>query len=105
MTERKVWFGFGAAADVRHAAEMVSLGQQADRDGLDLFSVPDHPYLGHRLDAYAAIGFILGRTRAITGLAGVTSLPGRASSRRGGLCRCCNARCTRRARAAGAAAR
>jgi hypothetical protein len=50
MPERKVWFGFGAAADARHAAEMVSLGQQADREGLDLFCVPDHPYSGRRLE-------------------------------------------------------
>ncbi|GEM_PF-4121468 len=75
--ERKVWFGFGAAADARHAAETVSLGQQADRDGLDLFCVPDHPYSGRRLDAYATVGFILGRTSAVTGLVDVTNLPTR----------------------------
>src|SRR5262245_37137330 len=51
--------------------------QQADRDGLHVFSVSDHPYLGGRLDAYATLGFILGRTQRISGFANVTTLPSR----------------------------
>jgi alkanesulfonate monooxygenase SsuD/methylene tetrahydromethanopterin reductase-like flavin-dependent oxidoreductase (luciferase family) len=39
--------------------------QHADREGLDHFSLSDHPYLGERLDAYATIGFVLGRTQHI----------------------------------------
>ena len=53
------------------------MAQQADGDGLDLFSLQDHPYLGGRLDTYAAIGFILGRTQRISGFANVTNLPTR----------------------------
>lgn len=53
------------------------MAQQADRDGLDIFSLSDHPYLGQRLDAYAALGFILGRTQHISGFANVTNLPTR----------------------------
>ena len=53
------------------------MAQQADGDGLDLFSLQDHPYLGGRLDAYAAIGFILGSTQHISGFANVTNLPTR----------------------------
>ena len=49
----------------------------ADRDGLDVLSLSDHPYLGARLDAYAAIGVILGRTGRISGLVNVTNLPTR----------------------------
>ncbi|ETK34449.1 N5,N10-methylene tetrahydromethanopterin reductase [Microbispora sp. ATCC PTA-5024] len=53
------------------------MAQQADRDGLDIFTLSDHPYLGGRVDAYAALGFLLGRTRNIAGLANVTNLPTR----------------------------
>jgi hypothetical protein len=35
---------------------------QADRDGLDLFTVADHPYFGDKLDAYALTAFLLGQT-------------------------------------------
>ncbi|XVQ06525.1 LLM class flavin-dependent oxidoreductase [Spirillospora sp. CA-255316] len=51
--------------------------QQADHDGLDHFSLSDHPYIGERLDAYASLGFILGRTQHISGFANVTNLPTR----------------------------
>jgi alkanesulfonate monooxygenase SsuD/methylene tetrahydromethanopterin reductase-like flavin-dependent oxidoreductase (luciferase family) len=77
MPARKTIFGFGPAADVRQAADVVRLAQQADRDGLDLFSVPDHPYFGHGLDAYATLGFVLGRTLNIAGLVDVTNVPTR----------------------------
>jgi alkanesulfonate monooxygenase SsuD/methylene tetrahydromethanopterin reductase-like flavin-dependent oxidoreductase (luciferase family) len=53
------------------------LAQQADRDGLDIFSLADHPYMGEHLDAYAAIGFILGQTQQLSGFANVSNLPTR----------------------------
>src|SRR5580700_7004111 len=46
----------------------------ADDAGLDLFSVGDHPYFAERLDAYAALGFVLGSTRNITGAVIMTNL-------------------------------
>lgn len=49
----------------------------ADAAGLDLVSVSDHPYRGERLDAYAALGVILGRTERIGAFANVTNLPTR----------------------------
>ncbi|NUT34438.1 MAG: LLM class flavin-dependent oxidoreductase [Hamadaea sp.] len=70
-------FGFGAHSGIAEGPELLRLVQQADRDGLDLFSLSDHPYIGARLDAYAAIGFALGRTERIAGLANVTNLPTR----------------------------
>ncbi len=72
-----VVFGFGAHSVIDDAAALLRMAQQADRDGLDHFSLSDHPYLGERLDAYAAIGFILGRTERITGFANVSNLPTR----------------------------
>ncbi|WP_433305197.1 LLM class flavin-dependent oxidoreductase [Actinoplanes sp. CA-030573] len=70
-------FGFGAHSGIDDGPELLRLAQQADRDGLDLFSLSDHPYFGGRLDAYAAIGFVLGSTQRIAGLANVTNLPTR----------------------------
>jgi len=76
MNDRIV-FGFGAHSDIGDGPELLRMTQQADRDGLDVFSLSDHPYLGARLDAYAAIGFVLGRTRHLSAFANVTNLPTR----------------------------
>jgi alkanesulfonate monooxygenase SsuD/methylene tetrahydromethanopterin reductase-like flavin-dependent oxidoreductase (luciferase family) len=70
-------FGFGAHSTIDDGPELLRLTQQADRDGLDHFSLSDHPYLGTRLDAYAAIAFVLGCTHHIAGLANVTNVPTR----------------------------
>jgi alkanesulfonate monooxygenase SsuD/methylene tetrahydromethanopterin reductase-like flavin-dependent oxidoreductase (luciferase family) len=76
MNERIV-FGFGAHTDISEGPELLRAAQQADRDGLDVFSLSDHPYLGGRLDAYATVGFVLGATRRLAGFANVTNLPTR----------------------------
>lgn len=70
-------FGFGAHSGIADGPELLRTVQQADRDGLDVFSLSDHPYIGGRLDAYASIGFVLGRTQHIAGFANVTNLPTR----------------------------
>jgi alkanesulfonate monooxygenase SsuD/methylene tetrahydromethanopterin reductase-like flavin-dependent oxidoreductase (luciferase family) len=72
-----VVFGFGAPSGVDDVPELLRLAEQADRDGLDLVSVADHPYLGGHLDAYAAVGFVLGRTRRLSGFVNVSNLPTR----------------------------
>ena len=81
MPDRNAVFGVGLGAwngaDVASAAESVQLVVQADRDGLDLFTVADHPYFGEKLDAYALVSFLLGQTRSITGVVTVTNLPSR----------------------------
>jgi alkanesulfonate monooxygenase SsuD/methylene tetrahydromethanopterin reductase-like flavin-dependent oxidoreductase (luciferase family) len=77
LSVRELVFGFGAHSGIDDGPELLGMAQQADRDGLDLFSLSDHPYLGGRLDAYASIGFILGRTQRLAGLANVTNLPTR----------------------------
>ncbi|MEU8237441.1 LLM class flavin-dependent oxidoreductase [Actinoplanes missouriensis] len=73
----EVLFGFGAHDGVADAQSWLRLVDRAESDGLDLFSLSDHPYIGSRLDAYAAIGLALGRTRHITGFANVSNLPTR----------------------------
>ena len=83
MPDENVLFGvsLGAwnGADVSQAAEAVRLVAQADRDGLDLFTVADHPYFGAKLEAYALVSFLLGQTERITGLVTVTNLPSRSA--------------------------
>lgn len=77
MSVHGVVFGFGAHTGIEEVSDLLRMVQQADEHGLDVFSLSDHPYLGGRLDAYAALGFLLGRTRHIAGFANVTNLPTR----------------------------
>ena len=60
-------------ATVADAEQVLTRGAQADAAGLDLVTIADHPYLGDRLDAYATLGMLLGRTRTITGAVTVTN--------------------------------
>ncbi len=81
MADRKVWFGAGLGAwngaDVASAAESARLVAQADEDGLDLFTAADHPYFAEKLESYALLSFLLGRTGQIAGAVTVTCLPAR----------------------------
>jgi alkanesulfonate monooxygenase SsuD/methylene tetrahydromethanopterin reductase-like flavin-dependent oxidoreductase (luciferase family) len=76
-SEQEVVFGFGAHSAIDDGPELLRMAEQADRDGLDIFSLSDHPYIGERLDAYASVGFILGRTQRLSGFANVSNLPTR----------------------------
>lgn len=77
MSLPSVVFGFGAHSHLADRDGLFDLTLQADRMGLDIFSLSDHPYLGDRIDAYAALGFLLGRTQRLAGFANVTNLPTR----------------------------
>ncbi|WP_329171658.1 LLM class flavin-dependent oxidoreductase [Streptomyces sp. NBC_01477] len=77
MPARKTLFGFAPGTEAARAKEILRLAVAADRAGLDLFSLSDHPYYGHRLDAYATLGVVLGATSGIAGIANVTNLPSR----------------------------
>lgn len=77
MSVRQVVFGFGAHSGIDDVPALLGMTEQADRDGLDIFSLSDHPYIGGRVDAYASLGFILGRTQRLSGFANVTNLPTR----------------------------
>ncbi|MFI6641328.1 LLM class flavin-dependent oxidoreductase [Streptomyces sp. NPDC050504] len=70
-------FGVGVSTAVAAAADSLRLTVRADRAGLDLFTVSDHPYYGARLDAYAQVSVALGSTERISGLVSVTNLPSR----------------------------
>ncbi|MQY06297.1 LLM class flavin-dependent oxidoreductase [Actinomadura macrotermitis] len=77
QTQPGALFGYGPGPHIpiARSARLLEEAVQADRDGLDLITVTDHPYNGSRLEAYGTIGVILGRTRSITAVATVTNLP------------------------------
>jgi alkanesulfonate monooxygenase SsuD/methylene tetrahydromethanopterin reductase-like flavin-dependent oxidoreductase (luciferase family) len=70
----KVLFGIGLENGVDQVSEMLGHARLADDAGLDVVSVGDHPYFAERLDAYAALGFVLGATSNITGAVIMTNL-------------------------------
>ncbi len=70
----EVLFGLGLEAGVHQVGEMLGHARLADEAGLDLVSVGDHPYFAERLDAYAALGFVLGSTSNIAGAVICTNL-------------------------------
>jgi alkanesulfonate monooxygenase SsuD/methylene tetrahydromethanopterin reductase-like flavin-dependent oxidoreductase (luciferase family) len=77
MPESTIRFGIGVSTALGEAAETLRLTAEADRLGLDLFTVSDHPYFGDRLDAYSIVGVALGGTTRIAGMVNVTNLPTR----------------------------
>ncbi|MEV0644449.1 LLM class flavin-dependent oxidoreductase [Phytomonospora sp. NPDC050363] len=74
---RGALFGIGVSTAVTEAETTIGHVAEADRLGLDLFTVSDHPYFADRLDAYSIVGFALGATSRISGLVSVTNLPSR----------------------------
>ncbi|MGW5742463.1 LLM class flavin-dependent oxidoreductase [Amycolatopsis sp. NPDC003861] len=70
-------FGIGVSTAVTAVRGTLELAVQADQGGLDLITVSDHPYHADRLDAYAELGVLLGKTERISGLVSVTNLPTR----------------------------
>ena len=70
----EVLFGLGLETGVHQVSEMLGHARLADDAGLDLVSVGDHPYFAERVDAYAALGFVLGATSNITGAVIMTNL-------------------------------
>ncbi|MFI5841649.1 LLM class flavin-dependent oxidoreductase [Catenuloplanes sp. NPDC051500] len=69
-----VLFGLGLETGVDEVPALLAHADRADRDGLDLVTLSDHPYFPDRLDAYAALGVVLGRTATIGGAVSVTNL-------------------------------
>ena len=70
----KVLFGLGLETGVHQVSELLGHARLADEAGLDVVSLSDHPYFADRLDAYAALGFVLGATSNITGAVIMTNL-------------------------------
>jgi len=77
MNSQKVWFGVGLETGLHDTDTLLRHADEADRGGLDLVSLSDHPYFADRVDAYAALGVLLGRTTHLAGAVNVTNLPTR----------------------------
>src|SRR5580698_8594681 len=73
-SNHKVLFGLGLENGVHQVSVMLGHARFADDAGLDLVSVNDHPYFADRLDAYAALGFVLGASSNIAGAVIMTNL-------------------------------
>jgi Luciferase-like monooxygenase len=69
-----VLFGLGLETGVHQVSDMLRHARLADDAGLDVFSASDHPDFAERLDAYAALGFVLGATSTISGAVICTNL-------------------------------
>lgn len=71
---RTIRFGFGPwSTGAGDSADVFRYAVQADRAGLDLFTLSEHPNVGGRFDAHA----VLGSTSHLTGAVNVTNLPSR----------------------------
>lgn len=68
-------FGIGLNQPVGRSEELLGRLEAAEAGGYDLFSLWDHPYSARWQEAYATLGFALGRTRRIAGYVSVTNLP------------------------------
>lgn len=81
MSQRRVLFGASLGqwngADIGNVPAILEIAAEADRGGLDVFTIADHLYFGDKLDAYSAVGFVLGQTASISGAVIVTNLPTR----------------------------
>jgi alkanesulfonate monooxygenase SsuD/methylene tetrahydromethanopterin reductase-like flavin-dependent oxidoreductase (luciferase family) len=66
-SDRGVLFGLGLESGPDQVSDMHRHARIADVAGLDFFSIGDHPCFADRVDAYAALGFILGATSNISG--------------------------------------
>lgn len=72
---RELEFGWFADPDARLARETVAAAQVADRAGLDLIGVQDHPYNPGHLDAWTLLTTIAGATDRIRVFPDVANIP------------------------------
>ncbi|MEU9169816.1 LLM class flavin-dependent oxidoreductase [Streptomyces sp. NPDC048420] len=68
-------FGAVLVPSAEHADDAVALARVADRAGLDLVSVPDHPYRPELLDAWMALAVIAASTTRVRVFPNVANLP------------------------------
>jgi alkanesulfonate monooxygenase SsuD/methylene tetrahydromethanopterin reductase-like flavin-dependent oxidoreductase (luciferase family) len=70
----EIQFGIGLETDVVQVGELLAHAHFADDAGLDIVSLTDHPYFAERIDAYAALAFVLGATHNVTAAVIMTNL-------------------------------
>lgn len=77
MTDYGRWLEFGVfpTPEAARLDELLRLAQVADRAGLDLIGVQDHPYQRRHLDTWVLMGQMLARTERIRVFPDVANLP------------------------------
>lgn len=68
-------FGTVLVPTAGHSDDAVAMARVADRTGLDLVSVPDHPYRPELLDAWVALAVIAASTTRVRVFPNVANLP------------------------------
>ncbi|MBV2365266.1 LLM class flavin-dependent oxidoreductase [Streptomonospora nanhaiensis] len=68
-------FGVFPAPDADRLTQTLELAQLADRAGLDLIGVQDHPYQRRHLDTWALMATLLARTERVRVFPDVANLP------------------------------
>ena len=69
-----MWFGLGLQPGLADVSQLLPRATAADAAGLDVVSIPDHPNYANQIDAYAALGMVLGATRRISGVVNLTNI-------------------------------
>ncbi len=69
------WFGASLAPETAELATILRVAAEADRRGLDLFGVQDHPYQARYLDTWTLLTAIGARTERLRVFPDVASLP------------------------------
>jgi alkanesulfonate monooxygenase SsuD/methylene tetrahydromethanopterin reductase-like flavin-dependent oxidoreductase (luciferase family) len=70
----QVLFGLGLRPDLADIRHLLPHAAAADAAGLDVVSISDHPNYADKIDAYAALGMVLGATRRISGVVNLTNI-------------------------------
>ncbi|MGB7147416.1 LLM class flavin-dependent oxidoreductase, partial [Mycobacterium sp.] len=74
MSRTRVLFGLGLEPGLADVPRLLTHATACDAAGLDAVSISDHPNYADRVDAYAALGVILGATQRISGVANLTNI-------------------------------
>src|SRR5690242_1277553 len=72
---RPIEFGFFPVPEIAKYREVIASVELADRLGLDLVGIQDHPYAGRQLDTWTLLSVLAGRTSRIRLFPDVANLP------------------------------
>jgi alkanesulfonate monooxygenase SsuD/methylene tetrahydromethanopterin reductase-like flavin-dependent oxidoreductase (luciferase family) len=74
VSHTHVLFGLGLEPGLADIPRLLPHATACDAAGLDVVSIPDHPNYADRVDAYAALGMVLGATQRISGVVNLTNI-------------------------------
>ncbi len=75
MAEQAPLIGISLVPEAATLERTIALTERADRLGLDLVGLPDHPYQRRFADTFALLGHLLARTERIRAFPDVANLP------------------------------